>query len=202
MKLTIRFIISELKFLQLLLLVSRRAGQRDAVDVPAVDAGRAGQHGRADGPRTRDGRLPARAVALEDAHRVRADGLLRGDPRMSHAPLLFKWLVASFDPSFIAITCTYVQTIVSMLSVPNIFYRPKGREEEADQVKEKFQVPESDHLTLLNLYNLWKRTGYSLTNTVLYKCIILYGMIAHLIKTHCMIILVTVRTLYKCKRIQ
>ena len=27
-----------------------RLGQRDAVDVPAVDAGRAVQHGRADGP--------------------------------------------------------------------------------------------------------------------------------------------------------
>uniref|UniRef100_A0A182JZI4 RNA helicase n=1 Tax=Anopheles christyi TaxID=43041 RepID=A0A182JZI4_9DIPT len=40
--------------------------------------------------------------------------------------------------------------IVSMLSVPSIFYRPKGREEEADSVREKFQVPESDHLTFLN----------------------------------------------------
>lgn len=30
--------------------------------------------------------------------------------------------------------------IVSMLSVPSIFYRPKGREEEADAVREKFQV--------------------------------------------------------------
>lgn len=45
---------------------------------------------------------------------------------------------------------------VSMLSVPSVFYRPQGREEEADSVKEKFQVPESDHLTLLHLYNQWK----------------------------------------------
>lgn len=45
---------------------------------------------------------------------------------------------------------------VSMLSVPSVFYRPAGREEEADGVKEKFQVPESDHLTLLHLYNQWK----------------------------------------------
>ena len=45
---------------------------------------------------------------------------------------------------------------VSMLSVPSIFYRPKGREEEADAVREKFQVPESDHLTYLNVYNQWK----------------------------------------------
>lgn len=46
---------------------------------------------------------------------------------------------------------------VSMLSVPSIFYRPKGREEEADSVREKFQVPESDHLTYLNVYNQWKQ---------------------------------------------
>ncbi|XP_067014242.2 pre-mRNA-splicing factor ATP-dependent RNA helicase PRP16 [Anabrus simplex] len=51
--------------------------------------------------------------------------------------------------------------IVSMLSVPSIFYRPKGREEEADSVREKFQVPESDHLTYLNVYNQWKSNNYS-----------------------------------------
>lgn len=51
--------------------------------------------------------------------------------------------------------------IVSMLSVPSIFYRPKGREEEADSVREKFQVPESDHLTYLNVYNQWKQNNYS-----------------------------------------
>uniref|UniRef100_A0A182U2E2 RNA helicase n=1 Tax=Anopheles melas TaxID=34690 RepID=A0A182U2E2_9DIPT len=51
--------------------------------------------------------------------------------------------------------------IVSMLSVPSIFYRPKGREEEADSVREKFQVPESDHLTYLNVYQQWKMNKYS-----------------------------------------
>ncbi|XP_026325030.1 pre-mRNA-splicing factor ATP-dependent RNA helicase PRP16 [Hyposmocoma kahamanoa] len=54
-----------------------------------------------------------------------------------------------------------VLIIVSMLSVPSVFYRPQGREEEADSVKEKFQVPESDHLTLLHLYNQWKANNYS-----------------------------------------
>lgn len=47
-----------------------------------------------------------------------------------------------------------------MLSVPSIFYRPKGREEEADGVREKFQVPESDHLTYLNVYLQWKQNRY------------------------------------------
>lgn len=33
-----------------------------------------------------------------------------------------------------------ILTIVSMLSVPSIFFRPKSREDEADARKEKFQV--------------------------------------------------------------
>mmetsp|Transcript_36732 Transcript_36732/g.77075 ORF Transcript_36732/g.77075 Transcript_36732/m.77075 type:complete len:806 (-) Transcript_36732:177-2594(-) len=45
-----------------------------------------------------------------------------------------------------------VLIVVSMLSVPSVFFRPKGREEESDAIREKFFVPESDHLTLLNVY--------------------------------------------------
>lgn len=52
-------------------------------------------------------------------------------------------------------------TIVSMLSVPSVFYRPKERQEESDQAREKFFVPESDHLTLLHVYTQWKSNGYS-----------------------------------------
>lgn len=37
-------------------------------------------------------------------------------------------------------------TIVSMLSVPSVFYRPKERQEESDAAREKFFVSESDHL--------------------------------------------------------
>ncbi|KZT08914.1 P-loop containing nucleoside triphosphate hydrolase protein [Laetiporus sulphureus 93-53] len=51
-------------------------------------------------------------------------------------------------------------TIVSMLSVPSVFYRPKERMEEADAAREKFNVPESDHLTLLNVFSQWKSHGY------------------------------------------
>jgi pre-mRNA-splicing factor ATP-dependent RNA helicase DHX38/PRP16 len=46
-----------------------------------------------------------------------------------------------------------ILTIVSMLSVPSIFFRPKGREQESDAKREKFFVPESDHLTLLHVYD-------------------------------------------------
>lgn len=52
-------------------------------------------------------------------------------------------------------------TIVSMLSVPSVFYRPKERQEESDAAREKFFVPESDHLTLLHVYTQWKINGYS-----------------------------------------
>jgi len=51
-------------------------------------------------------------------------------------------------------------TIVSMLSVPSVFYRPKERMEEADAAREKFAVAESDHLTLLNVFNQWKAHNY------------------------------------------
>jgi len=37
-----------------------------------------------------------------------------------------------------------------MLSVDTVFFRPKDREEESDAARERFFVPESDHLTLLN----------------------------------------------------
>ena len=53
-----------------------------------------------------------------------------------------------------------VATIVSALSMPTIFYRPKEREEESDAAREKFFAPESDHLTLLNVYLQWKKNGY------------------------------------------
>ncbi|KAG5463626.1 MAG: hypothetical protein BJ554DRAFT_5913, partial [Olpidium bornovanus] len=54
-----------------------------------------------------------------------------------------------------------ILTIVSLLSVPTVFYRPKERQEESDAAREKFFVPESDHLTLLHVYNQWKSNNYS-----------------------------------------
>lgn len=66
-------------------------------------------------------------------------------------PPLSKMLLSSIDEACI----NEVVTIVSMLSVPSVFYRPKERAEESDIAREKFLVPESDHLTLLNVYNQW-----------------------------------------------
>lgn len=72
-------------------------------------------------------------------------------------PALSKMLLAGVE-----MECSEeILTIVSMLSVPALFYRPKGREEEADAMREKFQVPESDHLTFLNIYRQWRLQQYS-----------------------------------------
>jgi HrpA-like RNA helicase len=53
-----------------------------------------------------------------------------------------------------------VLTIVSVLSVPTVFFRPPDRADESDAAREKFFVPESDHLTMLHVYNQWKANGY------------------------------------------
>lgn len=71
-------------------------------------------------------------------------------------PSMAKMLIASVDYKCSA----EMLTIVSMLSVPSVFYRPKERMEEADAAREKFNVPESDHLTLLNVFTQWKSHGY------------------------------------------
>ncbi len=72
-------------------------------------------------------------------------------------PALAKMLIFSEG-----LRCTAeVLVIVSMLSVPGVFFRPKDREEESDAAREKFMVPESDHLTLLNVYQHWKTQAYS-----------------------------------------
>jgi len=52
-------------------------------------------------------------------------------------------------------------TIVAMLSVPAVFYRPRERQEAADAARDKFCVPESDHLTLLHVYGQWAANGRS-----------------------------------------
>ncbi|GIQ84572.1 hypothetical protein KIPB_006091, partial [Kipferlia bialata] len=50
-----------------------------------------------------------------------------------------------------------VCTVAAMLSVQKVFETPYGKEEEARRCHEKFAVPESDHLTLLNVFQLWSK---------------------------------------------
>ena len=50
-----------------------------------------------------------------------------------------------------------------MLSVQTIFYRPKDKQALADQWKSRFHHSLGDHLTLLNVFQLWCRNNYSKT---------------------------------------
>jgi pre-mRNA-splicing factor ATP-dependent RNA helicase DHX15/PRP43 len=52
-------------------------------------------------------------------------------------------------------------TIVAMLSVPNIFMRPKEAAKAADEAKAQFAHTDGDHLTLLNAYYAYKQNGES-----------------------------------------
>ena len=53
-------------------------------------------------------------------------------------------------------------TVVAMLSVQNtIFYRPKEKAATADARKAAFHQPEGDHITLLEVFNSWKASGFS-----------------------------------------
>jgi ATP-dependent RNA helicase DHX8/PRP22 len=89
------------------------------------------------------------------------EGLLtRLGRRMAEFPLeppLSKVLIASVD-----LGCSEeALTVVAMLSVGNIFYRPKEKQGQADQKRAKFFQAEGDQLTLLVVYEAWKATRFS-----------------------------------------
>ncbi|KAL7276155.1 DEAH-box ATP-dependent RNA helicase prp22 [Rhizina undulata] len=103
-------------------------------------------------------------TALEELYALSAlddEGLLtRLGRKMADFPMepaLAKVLIASVDMG-----CSdEILSIVAMLSVQTVFYRPKEKQQQADQKKAKFHDPHGDHLTLLNVYNSWKNSGYS-----------------------------------------
>lgn len=103
-------------------------------------------------------------MSLEQLHSLGAlddEGLLtRLGRRMAEFPLepmLAKMLIMS-----VHLGCSEeILTVVSMLSVQNVFYRPKDKQALADQKKAKFNQPEGDHLTLLAVYNSWKNNKFS-----------------------------------------
>lgn len=103
-------------------------------------------------------------MALEQLHSLSAldnEGLLtRLGRRMAEFPLepnLSKMLIMS-----VHLQCSdEVLTIVSMLSVQNVFYRPKDKQALADQKKAKFNQTEGDHITLLAVYNSWRNNKFS-----------------------------------------
>jgi pre-mRNA-splicing factor ATP-dependent RNA helicase DHX15/PRP43 len=72
-------------------------------------------------------------------------------------PQLAKMLVAS--PEF---SCSNeILSIAAMLSVPNVFMRPREAAKAADEAKAKFIHIDGDHLTLLNAYHAYKQSGES-----------------------------------------
>ena len=52
-------------------------------------------------------------------------------------------------------------TIIAMLSIQNVFFRPKDKQQIADSRKARFHHPYGDHLTLLNIYTQWDLAGRS-----------------------------------------
>lgn len=72
-------------------------------------------------------------------------------------PLLSKTLIQS-----ISFGCSEeVIVIIAMLSVPEVFYRPRDKREKADRAKQHFEDYSGDHLTLLNVYQKWQDSNYS-----------------------------------------
>lgn len=103
---------------------------------------------------------PAQAMlnALQELFTLAAldeDGLLtplgRKMADFPMEPTLAKTLIASADFGCLA----EILSIMAMLSVPLVFYRPKEKQALADQRKARFHHLHGDHLTLLNVYNGW-----------------------------------------------
>ena len=103
-------------------------------------------------------------TALEELYALSAlddEGLLtRLGRKMADFPMepaLAKTLIASVESA-----CSEeMLSIVAMLSIQNVFYRPKEKQQQADAKKAKFHDPHGDHLTLLNVYNGWKHSHFS-----------------------------------------
>ena len=73
------------------------------------------------------------------------------------APEESKMLLAAVDMDCV----DDIITIVAMLSVQTIFYRPRDKQEQADERKRRFFSPLGDHITLLDVYRQWVRSGRS-----------------------------------------
>lgn len=104
-------------------------------------------------------------TALEELYQLGAlddEGLLtRQGRQMADFPMdpsLSKSLIKSVD-----LQCSdEILTIVAMISATqSVFHRPRDKQQQADQKKQKFNDPSGDHITLLNVYNGWKQSSFS-----------------------------------------
>jgi len=91
--------------------------------------------------------------ALDDEGNLTRMGSLMAEFPLD--PQLSKMLVAS--PEF---RCSNeILSIAAMLSVPNVFVRPREAAKAADAAKARFAHGDGDHLTLLNVYHAYKQNG-------------------------------------------
>lgn len=103
-------------------------------------------------------------MALEELYQLSAldgEGLLtRLGRKMADFPMepaMAKVLIASVEHK-----CSEeILSVVAMLSVQSVFFRPREKQEQADKKKSKFHDPHGDHLTYLNVYNGWIKSGRS-----------------------------------------
>lgn len=90
-------------------------------------------------------------AALDDDGNLTALGAIMAEFPLD--PQMAKMLIVS--PEF---NCSNeLLTIVAMLSVPNVWLRPPNMRKEADAAKARLEVPDGDHLTLLNVYNNYQQ---------------------------------------------
>ncbi|KAK9941383.1 hypothetical protein M0R45_017988 [Rubus argutus] len=107
---------------------------------------------------------PQAVSAMEQLYSLGAldeEGFLtRLGRKMAEFPLdppLSKMLLANVD-----LGCSdEIMTIIAMIQTGNVFYRPREKQDRADQKRAKFFQPEGDHLTLLEVYKAWKATNFS-----------------------------------------
>ena len=72
-------------------------------------------------------------------------------------PPLAKMMITAVD-----LGCSdEIATVIAMLSVQGVFYRPKDKQTIADQKKARFAQPDGDHLSLLCVYEAWKSNNFS-----------------------------------------
>jgi ATP-dependent RNA helicase DHX8/PRP22 len=110
---------------------------------------------------------PAEAQLVSAMHTLYTLGALddegtltRIGRKMAELPLepqLAKMLLISVE-----LRCSEeILSIVAMLNVQNVFYRPKEKAQLADQKRSKFTQPEGDHITLLTVWEGWKASRFS-----------------------------------------
>jgi pre-mRNA-splicing factor ATP-dependent RNA helicase DHX15/PRP43 len=91
--------------------------------------------------------------ALDDEGNLTTDGGLMSefplDPQLAKMLLVAPKMNCSNE----------ILSVVSMLSVPNVFMRPPEARKKADEAKDRFSHIDGDHLTLLNVYHAYKQNG-------------------------------------------